>query len=101
MYFVCLFSKEDAEGWIVRLVGSDYLWLGTCEKNRVGWAAGFKMVSVRINAIPARTGLRSRWDVVKVLEVFIGLRLGDRFWDGLQIEIRDRMIANCRYSASR
>jgi hypothetical protein len=33
-------------------------------------------VSVRINAIPARTGLLSRWDVVKVLEVFIGLRLG-------------------------
>ena len=50
------------------------------------------MVSVRINAIPARTGLLSRWDAVKVLEVFIGLRLGG-YWDGLQTEIRARKNA--------
>ena len=55
------------------LFGGDYLWLGACEKNRVGCAAGLKTVSVRINAIPARTGLRARWDVVKIIEVLIGV----------------------------
>ena len=60
--------------------------------------AGEDGASVRMNTIPARTGLCTRWEVVKILEVFIR----EKVWisGGMHTGKHTEMIGLCGYSAS-